>query len=362
MKKEFSLFLDLTRFLAAAVIFITHSSHLGVTGGMLSIVSSYGQSAVMVFFVLSGYVIAYVADKREKTLADYSYARLSRLYSVIFPVLCLTFLINILGNQYISNLYQGHWFGAEGVELSRYVLTFFLLHNIWDLGFYPGNNAPFWSLTFEAFYYVVFALMFYLKSMPKKLVLIILIALFAGPSIVSLFPVWLAGYWVYRFHSRGWMSVTAPWALLMVSLGLVALALSPFIRAYLSIDFPGVARDSILGDYVDGFAFGLVVLVVPVLLPFVKNILFKLDKAIVFLASLTFTLYLIHQPLVRLVAGVSPFIADPASWQNRVFVISVTLFFILLIALPCERFKHPLNKGLRRLAAKVRVAVSPYRA
>ena len=42
--------------------------------------SDLGNDAVMVFFVLSGFVIAYVADKKEKTLRDRALSRLARLY------------------------------------------------------------------------------------------------------------------------------------------------------------------------------------------------------------------------------------------------------------------------------------------
>jgi peptidoglycan/LPS O-acetylase OafA/YrhL len=46
-----------------------------------------GLPAVIVFFVLSGFVIAFVTDGRDRTLAGYALNRLSRLWSVALPAL-----------------------------------------------------------------------------------------------------------------------------------------------------------------------------------------------------------------------------------------------------------------------------------
>lgn len=66
MNKEMSLYLDLIRFVSAFLVFVYHSFGNGITGGFLWQIGGYGHTAVMVFFVLSGYVIAYViVDKRK---------------------------------------------------------------------------------------------------------------------------------------------------------------------------------------------------------------------------------------------------------------------------------------------------------
>ena len=50
----------------------------------------------MVFFVLSGYVVAFVSDKNEKHLADFILSRAVRILSVSIPALLLTLLLSIL--------------------------------------------------------------------------------------------------------------------------------------------------------------------------------------------------------------------------------------------------------------------------
>ena len=65
MRPATSVYLDALRFLAAALVFVVHANYSQVTGGMpvLWRFAGLGNDAVMVFFVLSGFVIAYVADQ-----------------------------------------------------------------------------------------------------------------------------------------------------------------------------------------------------------------------------------------------------------------------------------------------------------
>ena len=54
-----------------------------------------GHSAVVIFFVLSGYVITYVASERETTLRDYALSRCARIYAVAVPTLLLTIVLDL---------------------------------------------------------------------------------------------------------------------------------------------------------------------------------------------------------------------------------------------------------------------------
>ena len=99
MKKGTSLYLDLVRFSAALAVFAVHLQvHAGSRFSPfwrfhLNYIS---QTAITVFFVLSGYVIAHVLATREKTLLDYTASRFGRLYSVVLPALILTAACNYL--------------------------------------------------------------------------------------------------------------------------------------------------------------------------------------------------------------------------------------------------------------------------
>lgn len=104
MTKSLSLYLDGFRGLAALAVFFSHSTDQSITGGFLVHLGIFGDDAVVAFFVLSGYVIAFSAEHKHDTLGKYVIARLSRLWSVVVPALLLTAAIDYLvGHRLIFN-------------------------------------------------------------------------------------------------------------------------------------------------------------------------------------------------------------------------------------------------------------------
>src|SRR3954468_17403598 len=103
MKRGTSLYLDLVRFGAAFVVFLEHlREHTRNSFAafwrshpfLYVHLDAYSETAVIVFFVLSGYVIAHVLATRENTLTEFATSRLARLYSVAIPALLLTAATN----------------------------------------------------------------------------------------------------------------------------------------------------------------------------------------------------------------------------------------------------------------------------
>lgn len=352
MTKETSIYLDLIRFSAAFAVLLDHSSGMGITGGFLWPLARYGQTAVMIFFVLSGYVISYVSTTKEKNIIDYSYARISRLYSVIIPALIVTIISNELGNIYIQDQYTGPWDSNRAYEYYRYLITLLMMQDVWGIGLTPTNNGSFWSLSFEFVYYIFFAILFYIKHLNIRVFFLVLAGLIAGPTIILLFPIWLLGYYAHRFHSQSKHKLGRGGAYAIFLVATIVLIFSPIYRDYFEVSFSYINRESIIGDYVDAFSFFCHLLAAPFIAKKMGGILFKFKQIIVFCAGLTFSLYLFHLPLVRFFAGISPFIETPSSVLNRLFVLGCTLAVVLLIGLPCERFKRHLNKKLRQLTLK----------
>jgi peptidoglycan/LPS O-acetylase OafA/YrhL len=71
-----------------------------------------GLDAVMVFFVLSGFVIAYTSE-RESTATIFVASRIARLWSVLLPALLITAVADAIGVWFNPNLYSsvlgGHY-------------------------------------------------------------------------------------------------------------------------------------------------------------------------------------------------------------------------------------------------------------
>ena len=64
MKKQFSIYLDLIRTIAAFTVAIFHFFQWPEFTAGQFLWFGYGQEAVIVFFVLSGFVIGYVAETK----------------------------------------------------------------------------------------------------------------------------------------------------------------------------------------------------------------------------------------------------------------------------------------------------------
>ncbi|MFK5283420.1 hypothetical protein ACI3PL_27990, partial [Lacticaseibacillus paracasei] len=63
-------------------------------------------------------------------------------------------------------------------------------------GMHVGSNIPLWSLSFEAAYYLLFAVFMFSRH---RWLWCSLAALVIGQKILLLLPAWLAGVWVYRY-------------------------------------------------------------------------------------------------------------------------------------------------------------------
>jgi peptidoglycan/LPS O-acetylase OafA/YrhL len=95
LSKEFSTFLDLLRFTAAAIVFLGHLSDASLGGESLRFFLPLAKSAVIAFFVLSGYVVSWAATQ-EGGASDYAINRMARIYSVAVPALLLTWAIDLV--------------------------------------------------------------------------------------------------------------------------------------------------------------------------------------------------------------------------------------------------------------------------
>lgn len=343
MPPRFSAYLDIVRFTAALTVFLGHAAGKFWTGGFLWPLGSYGDTCVVVFFVLSGFVIGYVSDTKEKQWQEYAVNRVARLWSVVLPALLLTFVIDYAGVRIAPELYIDRpWFGGDMLPL-RYLASLFLVQDFWGMGLTPGINQPFWSLSFEALYYVVFGVAFFARSRWKWVAIAIALVL-SGPVIAALLPIWLLGFYCYRL-TRHWHPPVGVSALaFLVGMGL--LALSPTIHAALSsVSIQG----RIVERYVDALSFLLNLVGAFGLCAKGKPLPARLARSIAHIAGTTFALYLFHRPLIQMFSYLGP--ADPSSWTRRAFVIGGSLAIIYALTPVTESLRRWLRaRGMRMLA------------
>lgn len=226
MTRFFSLYLDALRFLAAMVVFVSHFAYPRFTDGDYMIIRdlNLGSDAVVFFFVLSGLVISYTVEVKDKTLGQYAFSRATRLYSVVIPALLLTVLMDGIGSRIAPAVYDGWWYNAAPVW--QQLLRGWTFSNEWGLlGFRIGTNGPYWSLSYEAAYYLIFGAAFYLRG-GLRAGLLVLFCFIAGISVLLLFPVWLTGIVVYKtVKKEAAMPPSLAWAAVLVPPVLYALCL-----------------------------------------------------------------------------------------------------------------------------------------
>jgi peptidoglycan/LPS O-acetylase OafA/YrhL len=312
--------LDLVRATAAVMVFLPHWQFVTNTQSA-AWVQDLGRGGVLLFFVMSGFLIA--ATSETVTLHDYAIARLARLWSVALPVIFFLALaavaIETLG------LHAGDIFSGKSGIITQLVTSLTFTNRWWFAHVSPFSDSPYWSLSYEAGFYLIWgAAMF---GGARRAITACAAALLVGPQVILLFPVWLTGALLYRSRIR-----------LTRAGALVALPTLAAI-AFLNRDIPflqGSAWEfsgSFPSDWMRGLGCLLAIAALFSFNPFASLPLAK------WIANRSFTLYLVHYPLLialRMLSGHS--FADSVA-------IGVASFAICLLL---GHFIEPTARAYRR--------------
>jgi peptidoglycan/LPS O-acetylase OafA/YrhL len=338
LSNALSVYLDALRFGAAFMVFLSHYSAGRYSGGLFWQFMGYGRTSVLVFFVLSGFVIAWVSEIHESNLHQYAVSRIARLYSVMIPAFVLTAVLDHIGFTVDPSLYPS--ITGSTHPLLGYVLSMVFLGESWTLTMLPGSNIPFWSLNYEAWYYVLFAGAVFLRGR-ARLVVLVVAALLAGPKVLLLFPIWLMGVAAWRWRNLLPARLGAPliFGAIIAFAALEALGGQRlFWRAETTVwlTYQYSAYDYLASVIVALLIVGLANACLPMPSP-------RLVRLIRWLAGTTFGLYLLHYPLLNFFAAVIPGPAGGPIHQALMF--GLTLGVALALARLTEQRKGML-KGL----------------
>ena len=110
MTRGLSIWLDALRVWATIVVVFSHVAYPRFTRGDYIFIRelNLGSDSVIVFFVISGMVIAYAAG-RDARLSIYAFNRLTRLLSVLVPALVLTFAFDQIGHRIGPDAYSSFY-------------------------------------------------------------------------------------------------------------------------------------------------------------------------------------------------------------------------------------------------------------
>lgn len=275
-------------------------------------VAGLGHAAVIIFFVLSGFLISgSVTRSLERgtwSWRNYLVARVGRLHAVAIPCLALTFLIDSVtmratGSSFYQGLLGSYHSGpmADGVHLdaATFLANVAFLQTIVSPVF--GSNGPLWSLAYEFWYYLLFpmtmvvATRYSSRRYHLELILagaIAAVGIAAGSNLLTLYAAWYAGRLSRQLSDAAPFGGQVRWLAPLAAFGMLAtLGLS---RTQV---LPVVAGDLLLAGIVAlFFAFtSKLTLPDPLFVP------------IEFLAKISYSLYLIHFPVM---ASAAAFVLD----------------------------------------------------
>jgi peptidoglycan/LPS O-acetylase OafA/YrhL len=283
--------------------------------------TGFGHQAVMVFFVLSGFLIS---SSIVQSLAsgrwswrEYAINRSSRLYAVLIPGLLLGLLWDKLGISLFSasGVYShplkdfGSAIAQNQLTFSAFVGNLFFLQTILCPTF--GSNGPLWSLANEFWYYVLFPLAlaggigWAKRTWPRAVTLTLLAAcltVFLGWDKFVGFLVWLAGCSLVLAYSR--FTITSRRRVYIYALFSSILLGASLLSARLG-GWTMIGSDLAVGCAFALFLFGIVHL------DFGSSSDIYRRGAQLF-AGFSYSLYVLHFPLVMFLRA---WIAPPERWQ-----------------------------------------------
>lgn len=310
----------------------------------------FGREAVLVFFALSGFFIhlasAGAAPGRAQFSARTFYRR--RIHRLVPPyvfALVVTIIFDLLGRMRFPALYFAQTGDAlldatmrqTGYSAASVLPAMLLLPSSAQFDF--GTNGPLWSLAYEVVYYAVYPAWLWLRvrNAGAALVLVPLACLFGGPylpvafpsSVVSLYPVWIAGAalaeWVLRSKSN---AVIRGVAVILAPCGLAVYTVAPSSWVRVS----------------GAVVFAVAVVYLFATMPFPRS---SVATAGAYLGTRSFSIYIVHFPILVLMSAAcfQTFGARPMSgWLAVVGAASA-------IALACAAFWMCERHFLHRRAA-----------
>ncbi|HET7588269.1 MAG TPA: acyltransferase [Gammaproteobacteria bacterium] len=360
MERHTSLYLDVMRFSAAAIVFLAHFSSRRYSDGLFWQMQHFGGQAVMIFFVLSGFVIAYTADTRDREPRPFLRNRLARLYSVVVPALILTLVADAIGIALAPDLYTSVWGFENDQPVMRSLLCLGFLTQAWGMDVRVFSMGPFWSLSYEFWYYIFFAALIFLRGR-KQWIAIAAVALLVGTPILLLLPVWLLGVAAYRVTRR--YRLPSAWGYVLffgsfAAFGVLQFApgrggLNPWFseHIYPYVDpafFPPI---NVVFDWLLGLVVAANILGFNAIGYRFAGFLQQFKRPIRYIAGLTFSLYLYHMPLLQL--GAAVYGDQPATWGQKIFLLTTVPVMIWALGTVTEHKKD----AARRLIAFMEEAV-----
>lgn len=345
MKKNYNL--EALRAIAAIYVFFHHTFdnfHMLEKGSFFWRLFSFGQEAVIIFFLLSGYVITLSMDKNNYNFMTYFKHRLIRIYSVVIIAYIVSFTtyIIILDNPFPS---------VKTIVFNLLMLQDKISFNLGDFAVEPiFNNQPLWSLSYEWWFYMIFFIHYKLaiKLALNKNIFIAFAISIIGMITYYIFPnqissifiyyyMWFVGgvlYYIYKNHQN---YKREKLYILIGFISIILIYIFFFIldsSYHASVVFPYIK----LRHYISALIFVSILFIFYRQLVYIleKKLIENISKIFIKLAPISFSIYAIHYPIMEVFKQVE---------ISNIYKLISTLIFTLFFAYLAE---IKLYKYLRR--------------
>lgn len=285
---------------AASYVFIGHAGlmYFGLRNGKFGLPFQFGQEAVMLFFLISGFVIHLsVSSSRHMTAAGYLFRRFVRIYPLLLITLGISWAMSWPGSA------SGGPLWANALMLQDFQQA---KPGVW-FNTFAGNTAL-WSLSYEWWFYMLYLPTERLLPAPYRLPIVLGLSMGAAVAYIlcpSQILLWLAYYAIWwtgvelarEYMAEGRVTMKRQWpgiaglATLAVLFGFAALVVKSRGAALSFGDFPLL--------FVRHFGSAAVFLAVACSLTASgKAIVSRCAKFFVPIAGCSYALYVLHIPLV----------------------------------------------------------------
>ena len=288
--------LDLVRVLAAFAVLVGHAVQLGLYTGYFPFSIALQQNAVIVFFVLSGLLVAHSAE-RARLLRFYVIARVSRILPVTLGAVAISLAVSTLDASFHTPLQFAEDASWNDPASSIGALLFLGESYLPDFAL----NPPYWSLCYEVWFYAMFGAATFLKGR-AQIAWLAFLGLAAGPNVLLLLPCWLLGVVLQRRA----VSLPMRWSRPAIALALASLPAVPHIAG------PGLTLLMKIAPWDLGhslYALSYLVLAACVATGLMGlrtlsdhgwTVPARCQAGVRYFAEMSFSLYLLHWPLLKL--------------------------------------------------------------
>ncbi|MBC3410841.1 acyltransferase [Pseudomonas sp. SWRI51] len=338
---EVSSQLDSIRALSALIVVVGHAYQILLLPTIkqgLTVVGFFTQMAVMVFFVLSGFLIGKSicnnsARNAGFNISQYGRDRALRLYPPLFAAIVLMVVLGALAPLFFASGSHAY-LSIPGATFVRDEYTVAFNELLGALAFLNGfttltplTNGPLWSLSIEAWYYVLAAAIVVWPTrrlLSVGLVVLTVLVTHKSRIFFMLAPVWFCGFALAFYHQRRPQMRNAFFAW-----GIIALSILTALIVWRSLSGDAWAKGGI-ADPLNHFR-----LVSGVW--FACFLALLLGNAVRFPvwfsghASYSYTLYVVHFPILLFALGVAQEMIYGSLWRS-LLVASVAIAVSLLLA------------------------------